>query len=29
MVEKSLGLMLRVPMSVRDPIDTVIVRETR
>jgi alpha-L-fucosidase len=29
MVENSLGMMLRVPMSVRDPIDTVIVLETR
>jgi alpha-L-fucosidase len=29
LVENSLGLMLRVPMSVREPIDTVVVLETQ
>jgi alpha-L-fucosidase len=29
LVENDLGLMLRVPMSARDPIDTVVVLETR
>ncbi len=28
LVENNLGLMLRVPMSVRDPIDTIVVLET-
>jgi alpha-L-fucosidase len=29
MLENNLGIMLRVPMSLRDPIDTVVVLETR
>ncbi len=29
MIENNLGIMLRVPMSIRDPIDTVVVLETK
>ena len=29
LIENDFGLMLRVPMSARDPIDTVVVLETR
>jgi hypothetical protein len=29
MIETSLGYTLRVPMSMRDPIDTVVVLETK